>query len=64
MPKASDVAMEPSIWVTEMQHHFQANGYYRASDLYRVLGDPRENVGGDAGEMLAAHMQNKASFAY
>jgi hypothetical protein len=31
-------------WVTEMHEHFQKTGAFRADDLERVLGDPREAV--------------------
>jgi hypothetical protein len=31
-------------WVEEMHEHFRENGFYRAEDLQRVLGDPRECV--------------------
>ena len=33
-----------SKWVEEMHGHFRQNGLYRAQDLQRVLGDPREHV--------------------
>ncbi len=32
-------------WVESMQAHFQQTGYYRADDLNRLLGDPRDAVG-------------------
>jgi hypothetical protein len=35
---------EPT-WVTEMHEHFQQTGAFRAEDLERVLGNPRESVG-------------------
>ena len=31
-------------WVESMQAHFQQTGYYRANDLNRLLGDPRDAV--------------------
>ena len=31
-------------WITEMRDHFQKTGIYRAEDLQRVLGDPRDSV--------------------
>jgi hypothetical protein len=31
-------------WVTKMHQHFVRTGTYRASDLERVLGDPRVSV--------------------
>jgi len=34
----------PPQWVQEMHTHFTENGFYRAEDLERVLGDPRECV--------------------
>ena len=32
-------------WVHDMHAHYAANGTYRAEDLRRVLGDPRESFG-------------------
>lgn len=45
-PKAELVEQERSeaAWVTEMHEHFHRTGLYRAEDLQRVLGDPRESV--------------------
>jgi len=34
----------PPKWVSEMHEHFRQHGFYRAEDLQRVLGDPRECV--------------------
>jgi len=34
----------PPKWVEEMHEHFRENGFYRAEDITRVLGDPRECV--------------------
>lgn len=31
-------------WVSEMRAYYQRNGFYRAKDLARVLGDPRDEV--------------------
>ena len=36
--------LSPPQWVQEMHKHFRENGFYRAEDLQRVLGDPRECV--------------------
>jgi hypothetical protein len=33
-------------WVTEMRDYYQQTGLYRARDLNRVLGDPRDQVVG------------------
>jgi hypothetical protein len=32
-------------WVESMQVHFRETGFYRADDLNRLLGDPRDAVG-------------------
>ena len=44
--KATLTAQVPSDprWVVEMRDHFQRTGLYRAEDLQRVLGDPRDSV--------------------
>jgi hypothetical protein len=34
-------------WVVSMHRHYQRTGVYRAEDLNRVLGDPREQVSGE-----------------
>jgi hypothetical protein len=31
-------------WIQKMHDHFRQKGFYRAEDLQRVLGDPREHV--------------------
>ena len=31
-------------WIIEMRDHYQKTGAYRADDLARVLGDPRDSV--------------------
>ena len=31
-------------WVQQMHDHFREFGYFRAADLHRVLGDPRQHV--------------------
>ena len=41
-------------WVKAMHAHFQETGTYRASDIQRVLGDPRKSVEGPISENLAA----------
>jgi hypothetical protein len=38
------VTPQPAPWVAQMVQHFQATGHYRAEDLERLLGDPRESV--------------------
>ena len=37
-------SLSPPQWVQEMHKYFRENGFYRAEDLQRVLGDPRECV--------------------
>lgn len=32
-------------WVQDMHAHYASKGAYRAEDLRRVLGDPRESFG-------------------
>lgn len=34
----------PPKWVVEMHDHYQRTGYFRSTDLNRLLGDPRESV--------------------
>jgi len=36
--------LPPSDWVVEMQRHYNQKGNYRASDLYRLLGNPNDSV--------------------
>jgi hypothetical protein len=44
-PKApATTAPQPAPWVAQMVQHFQTTGYYRAEDLERLLGDPRDSV--------------------
>jgi hypothetical protein len=44
-PKAAVAkSSEPAKWVVEMHGHFQQSGSYRAVDLKRVLGDPRDKA--------------------
>lgn len=31
-------------WVVEMHEYYRRHGFYRVSDLERILGDPREGV--------------------
>ena len=31
-------------WILEMHNHYRATGVYRALDLRRILGDPRDVV--------------------
>jgi hypothetical protein len=41
-------------WVRAMHAHFNLTGTYRASDIQRVLGDPRKSVEGPVTAELAA----------
>jgi hypothetical protein len=43
---AQQIQNEPSApkWVEEMHDHFRRTGFYRAEDLQRVLGDPRDHA--------------------
>ena len=50
--------LSPPQWVQEMHTHFRENGYYRAKDLQRVLGDPRECVQGQASTDLMQLSRN------
>jgi hypothetical protein len=43
-PTNAPVEPPASSWVAEMHRHFQRTGAYRADDLQRVLGDPRDGV--------------------
>jgi hypothetical protein len=46
--KQSDMPQDTSPaspqWTQDAQIHFQQNGFYRATDLQRVLGDPGASV--------------------
>lgn len=42
-------------WVRSMQDHFQQTGYYRADDLNRLLGDPRETVAMSVDHRVQVH---------
>jgi hypothetical protein len=44
-PAKSTAAQPGAKWVESMHAHFQQTGYYRADDLNRLLGDPRDAVG-------------------
>jgi hypothetical protein len=45
----------PPDWVSEMRDYYTRTGLYRAADLNRVLGDPREQiVGQPADDLLVA----------
>jgi hypothetical protein len=48
---------QSAAWVRGMRLHFQQTGYYRASDLERLLGDPRQSVEVEATPdmLLCAH---------
>jgi hypothetical protein len=43
-PSPAPVEQPASSWLDEMHLHFQRTGAYRADDLQRVLGDPREGA--------------------
>ncbi len=40
---APEQATDPN-WVKEMHDYFRQYGFYRAQDLQRVLGDPRDHL--------------------
>ena len=47
-PKQQTIAVgeppsEPK-WINEMHDHYRQNGFYRAQDLEKVLGNPRDHV--------------------
>ena len=42
----------PSQWLQEMQTHFQQHGFYRAKDLYRLLGHPGQSFEGRERDVL------------
>jgi hypothetical protein len=39
-----DASHQSATWVDGMRRHFQQTGYYRAEDLERLLGDPRQSA--------------------
>ena len=42
-------------WVSEMRDYYRRTGLYRAADLNRVLGNPREQIVGEpADDLLVA----------
>ena len=41
---APSTSLQSPHWVIAMHEHFQKAGYFRAEDVHRVLGDPRESV--------------------
>lgn len=43
---------QPADWVLDMHTHYMQTGVYRAADLNRVLGDPREQVSGESSDEL------------
>lgn len=53
------VVVTDPLWVREMHCYFRTNGYYRADDLRRVLGDPARSVKGEASTDFA-HLNRKA----
>lgn len=44
--------MQPA-WVVDMHRHFGVHGYYRPSDLNRVLGNPAGHTSGQAVSVFA-----------
>jgi hypothetical protein len=40
-------------WVEQMHQHYSLNGFYRATDIQRVLGDPGTSVLGGCVQTLA-----------
>lgn len=48
--RAEAVHVQPvqPAWVIDMHRHFGVHGYYRPSDLNRVLGSPAGHTGGSA----------------
>ncbi len=44
MPEAKDMTVQET--AARMQEHYRETGSYRAQDLARVLGDPRQEVSG------------------
>jgi len=40
---ASSHKVTEADWITEMKLHFRDTGQYRAGDLTKLLGDPREH---------------------
>lgn len=45
LPALVDLPEAP--WVAEMRQHFAEHGFYRQSDLERLLGKPCQSVGID-----------------
>jgi hypothetical protein len=39
-------------WISEMREYYRRTGLYRAGDLNRVLGDPREQIAGEPADDL------------
>ena len=46
-------------WVLEMHKHYSEKGFYRATDLARLLGDPLEGVNVAAQPTRFAARQNE-----
>lgn len=42
-------------WVTEMHAYYQLNGFYRAEDVLRVLGDQTKGVAAPASTINTKH---------
>jgi hypothetical protein len=52
----SEPERSESGWVASMHEYHGRTGLYRAEDLDRVLGDPRDQVSGQAGDTLACRI--------
>jgi hypothetical protein len=50
---AQDPDSKTPEWVVDMHDYHQKTGLYRAEDLDRVLGDPRDQVGGQTSNDVA-----------
>ena len=46
-------------WVKDMHEYYRDNGFYRAEDIQRVLGDPRECVSVTATSDLSQLARNQ-----
>ncbi|HYD86771.1 MAG TPA: hypothetical protein VEA80_04805 [Vitreimonas sp.] len=58
-PVAADVKTESfwiPVWVEDMHRYYCDHGYYRATDLNRVLGRPTESFRGRATEDLCEQL--------
>jgi hypothetical protein len=53
--KAGEQPQGPAPWIASMHDHFQRTGCYRADDLNRLLGDPRDSVAVNADAQVQVH---------